>query len=161
LIFDFVVGKMQEKGFLNEVNMSLQDDRNLKAFVEVLKTTLSDVDSFRKGEIESYFLLLRKFFKNYIKENNEKYNVGNPLYIHGSEAENINKFMNRMMDLFIRSKCSSWLDEMEVFDRSTLNEIDVNANERLNKLIDIQNILRAELLDLRASNERLKSRLMD
>lgn len=48
-----------------------QNEIHLAKFIEILKTTDGDVNSLRKEETVSYFLMLQSFFENYINENNE------------------------------------------------------------------------------------------
>jgi hypothetical protein len=81
-----------------------QNEKNLAGFINLLQTSLSDVDSFRKNDVSSYFLMLEKFFINYVNENNKKYEFENPLYIKREEAEKITYFFNTMVNLFENSK---------------------------------------------------------
>lgn len=70
-----------------------QHERNLAGFVNLLESSMSDIGSFTKGDISTYFLMMRKFFENYVDENNKIYNVASPLFIKKKEAENINYFL--------------------------------------------------------------------
>ena len=100
-----------------------QNETNLAGFIKLLKTSLNDVDSFRRGDISTYFLTMRKFFKNYVNENNEKYDAESPLHISHQEAENIKYFFNTMIDMFEKSKTVGFINEMTVLDSGKLKEI--------------------------------------
>lgn len=100
-----------------------QHEKNLAVFVDLLKTSMSDVGSFRKAEISSYFLMMRKFFKNYVNENNEIYEVGSSMRIEEQEAENIKYFFNSMIEIFENPNGDGYLHELEVLNRDSLKKI--------------------------------------
>jgi hypothetical protein len=100
-----------------------QHEQNLLGFIDLIKSSMSDIGSFKKSEISSYFLMMRKFFENYVNENNEKYSVENSLYIKSNEAENINHFFNVMIEMFEKSNSAGYIHEMTVLDRETLVKI--------------------------------------
>ena len=54
-----------------------QHEQNLIGFIDLIESSMSDIGSFTKGDISTYFLMMRKFFENYVDENNEIYNVSN------------------------------------------------------------------------------------
>lgn len=100
-----------------------QHERNLMGFINMLKTSMSDVDSFQKDDVASYFLMMRKFFKDYVNENNEKYEVESPLFIESQEAENIQCFFDRMIEIFDKSKCVGYISGMTVLDEENLKKL--------------------------------------
>jgi hypothetical protein len=100
-----------------------QHERNLKDFIDMLKTSMSDVDSFQKDDIASYFLMMRKFFKDYVNENNENYEVESPLFIESQEARNIQYFFDRMIEIFDKSKCVGFVSGMTVLDEENLKKL--------------------------------------
>jgi hypothetical protein len=100
-----------------------QHERNLMGFIDMLKTSMSDVDSFQKDDVASYFLMMRKFFKDYVNENNAKYEVQNPLFIESQEARNIQCFFDRMIEIFDKSKCVGYISGMTVLDEENLKRL--------------------------------------
>lgn len=113
-----------------------QHERNLAGFIGLLQTSMSDVGSFRKAEISTYFLMMRKFFKNYVNENNELYEIGSPMRIGEQEAENIKYFFNSMIAIFEKSNGDGYLDELEVLNGESLKKI---AEQQFRQIEDIQN----------------------
>lgn len=113
-----------------------QHERNLTAFVDLLKTTMSDVGRFRNAEISTYFLMMRKFFKNYINENNEIYEVGSPMRIGWHEAENIKYFFNSMIAIFEKPNGDGYLHELEVINGESLRKI---VEQQFRQIDNIQN----------------------
>ena len=69
-----------------------QNERNLAGFIDLLRKSDNNVGSFKKNEVVTYFLIVQNFFKNYVNENNEKYDIENPLFIKNEEAEVLNIF---------------------------------------------------------------------
>lgn len=100
-----------------------QHERNLLGFIDLIKSSMSDIDSFTKYDISTYFLMMRKFFEDYVNENNKIYEVESPLYIKNQEANNINHFFNVMMDLFEKSNSTGFIHEMTVIDKEALIKI--------------------------------------
>lgn len=135
-----------------------QNERNLIAFVELLKTTMSDVGSFRKAEISTYFLMMRKFFKNYVNENNALYEVGSPMRIGEQEAENIKYFFNSMIAIFEKPNGDGYLHELEVLNGETLKQI---AEQQFRQIDDIQNGIKQLSEHAYAHSHKLESVLKE
>ena len=100
-----------------------QHEQNLAGFIDLLSSSMSDIESFNKGDISTYFLMMRKFFENYVDENNEMYDKDNPLCIKDTEAKNINHFFNLMINMFEKSSSAGFIHEMTVLDKETLIKI--------------------------------------
>jgi hypothetical protein len=130
-----------------------QNERNLSGFINLLQTSLSDVSSFRKNDVSSYFLMLRKFFENYVKENNEKYEFENPLYIKNEDAEKVTYFFSVMMEMFGNSKSENYIHEMTVLDKSTIEKI---GEYQLEQFDDAQTNLRRQIETVTVHNQRME-----
>ena len=130
-----------------------EHERNLLGFINLLQTTLSDVSSFRKSEVSSYFLMLRKFFENYVKENNEKYEYENPLYIKNEDAEKVTYFFNIMMEMFENSKSEDYIHEMTVLDKKTIEKISEYQFEQFD---DAERNLRRQIETVTVHNQRIE-----
>jgi hypothetical protein len=116
-----------------------QHERNLVGFIDMLKTSMSDVDSFQKNDIASYFLMMRKFFKDYVNENNEKYEVESPLFIKSQEARNIQCFFDRMIAIFDKSQSVGFISGMTVLDKEMLEKL---GEYQIRQFIDTEISLR-------------------
>jgi hypothetical protein len=130
-----------------------QNERNLAGFISLLQTSLSDVSSFRKSEVSSYFLMLRKFFENYVNENNQKYEFGNALYIKTEDAEKVTYFFNTMMEMFENSKSEDYIHEMTVLDKATIEKI---GEYQLEQFDDAQTNLRRQIETVTVHNQRME-----
>ena len=135
-----------------------QHERNLAGFVNLLETSMSDVGSFKRDDISTYFLMMRKFFKNYVNENNEKYDVESPLYIKGQEAENIKYFFNTMIEIFEKSKSVGFIHEMAVIDGEKLKEI---TNCQFAQMDAIQTNLKIQHEIVCSHNHKIESLLKE
>ena len=133
-------------------------EENLGAFIGLLKTSMSDVDSFKKNDIATYFLMMRKFFKNYVNENNEKYDVESPLFINGQEAENIKCFFNIMIDMFEKSKSVGFIHEMTILDSGKLKEI---SKCQFAQMAHMQMNLKEQYEIVSAHNDKIEHLLKD
>ena len=135
-----------------------QHERNLMGFIDMLKTSMSDVDSFQKDDVASYFLMMRKFFKDYVNENNEKYEVESPLFIESQEARNIQCFFDRMIEIFDKSKCVGFISGMTVLDEEKVKEL---REYQIKQLIDIEIIFKQQREMIYTHNARLEDLLKD
>lgn len=135
-----------------------QHEQNLAGFINLLKTSMSDVDSFKKGDISTYFLMMRKFFKNYINENNEKYDAESPLCINGQEEENIKYFFNTMIEIFEKSQSVGFIHEMTVVDSEKLKEI---TNCQFSQMDAIQTNLKIQHEIVCSHNHKIESLLKE
>jgi hypothetical protein len=133
-----------------------QHERNLAVFVDLLKTSMSDVDSFRKTEISSYFLMMRKFFKDYVIENNKKYDAESPLHIKNKEADNIQRFFNAMIEVFDRSKGNGYIYGMTVLDEEMFEEL---REYQIRQSFDMEIILRQQAELVAANRNRMEELL--
>jgi hypothetical protein len=112
-----------------------QYEKNMVIFNDLLKTSLRDVDSFKKEEVSAYFLVLRKFFKNYIKENNKNHSYDSPLFIRSEEAKSLYKFFDAMIEIFAATKSTAYVGDMKVVGKA-----------QIKKLTDFQSIYPNQLL---------------
>ena len=129
-----------------------QHERNLAGFVNLLESSMSDIGSFTKGDISTYFLMMRKFFENYVDENNKIYNVASPLFIKKKEAENINYFFNIMIDIFEKSNSSGYIHEMTVIDKETLLKI---SESHRAQMVEMQTNLNSQYQSITTYNEKI------
>ncbi len=130
-----------------------QSERNLAEFIDLLKTSMNDVSSFKKDDIATYFLMMRKFFKNYVNKNNEKYDVESPLHIKNEEAENINYFFSTMNEMFDKSNTAGYMHEMTVFDSEALKKL---GDYQFRQLVDMQENLMQQNEIVHAHNEKME-----
>lgn len=130
-----------------------QNEKNLARFINLLQTSLSDVGSFRKNDVSSYFLMLESFFINYVNENNKKYEFENPLYIKREEAEKITYFFNTMVNLFENSKSEDYIHEMTVLDKSTIEKI---GEYQLEQFDDAERNLKRQIETITTHNQRME-----
>jgi hypothetical protein len=130
-----------------------QHETNLAGFIDLLKTSMNDVASFKKEDIATYFFMMRKFFKNYINENNEKYDVESPLFIKNEEAENIKYFFNAMIEIFEKSKSVGFIHELTVLDSEALKKI---GDLQLRQLVDMESSLRQQSEIVHAHTEQME-----
>jgi hypothetical protein len=135
-----------------------QHERNLMGFIDMLKTSMSDVDSFQKDDVASYFLMMRKFFKDYVNENNEKYEVESPLFIESQEARNIQCFFDRMIEIFDKSKCVGFISGMTVLDEEMLEKL---GEYQIRQLIDMESIRRQQSELFAAYSNRMEELLRE
>ena len=117
---------------------------------------MSDVDSFRKTEISSYFLMMRKFFKDYVIENNKKYDAESPLHIKNKEADNIQRFFNAMIEVFDRSKGNGYIYGMTVLDEEMFEEL---REYQIRQSFDMEIILRQQAELVAANRNRMEELL--
>jgi hypothetical protein len=140
------------------MNSKEQHERNLEGFIDMLKTSMSDVDSFRKDDITSYFLMMRKFFKDYVDENNEMYEVESPLFIASQEARNIQCFFNRMIEIFDKSNSVEFICGMTVLDNEILKKF---REYQLRQFIDMESIRRQQSELVAAYSNRMEELLRE
>lgn len=133
-----------------------QHERNLESFIEQLRTTCRDVDSFQRDEVKSYFLMMRKFFKDYVIVNNEKYESESPFLIKNQEAENIQRFFNAMIEVFDRSKVTGYIYGMTVLDEEVLEEL---RESQTRQSFDMEIILRQQAELVSANRNRMEELL--
>jgi len=129
-----------------------QNEKNLARFINLLQTSLSDVSSFRKNDVSSYFLMLEDFFINYVNENNKKYEFENPLYIKREEAEKVTYFFNTMVNLFENSKSEDYIHAMTVLDKSTIEKI---GEYQLEQFDDAERNLKRQIETVTVHNQRM------
>ncbi len=115
-----------------------QHERNLESFNNLLRTSMNDVGSFKKAEVSSYFLMLRKFFKNYVNENNEKYAGDSKLHIKANEAENLNYFFNAMIQIFESSKSNGYIHELTAVNKEKLAHLAELQSQQMDDLLTVQ-----------------------
>jgi hypothetical protein len=130
-----------------------QHEQNLIGFIDLIKSSMSDIGSFTKGDISSYFLMLRKFFEDYVNENNKIYDLESPLYIKNQEAENINHFFNVMIEIFEKSNSTGFIHEMTVVDRATLIKI---SECYRTEMVDIQMNLKKQFEIVATHNDKIE-----
>lgn len=135
-----------------------QHERNLAGFINLLKTSMSDVDSFQKNEVAAYFLMMRKFFKDYVGENNEKYEVGSPLFMESQEANNIQCFFDIMIEIFDKSKSVGFIHDMTVLDRETIQKL---GDNQIKQCIDMHNSFRQHIEVVSSHNIRIEDLLKE
>jgi hypothetical protein len=129
-----------------------QHEQNLIGFIDLIESSMSDIGSFTKGDISTYFLMMRKFFENYVDENNEIYNVASPLFIKKKEAENINYFFNIMIDMFEKSNSAGYIHEMTIIDRETLLKI---SESHRAQMVEMQTNLNSQYQSITTYNEKI------
>ena len=129
-----------------------QHEQNLIGFIDLIESSMSDIGSFTKGDISTYFLMMRKFFENYVDENNEIYNVSSPLFIKNKEAENINYFFNIMIDMFEKSNSAGYIHEMTIIDRETLLKI---SESHRAQMVKMQTNLNSQYQSITTYNEKI------
>ena len=129
-----------------------QHEQNLIGFIDLIESSMSDIGSFTKGDISTYFLMMRKFFENYVDENNEIYNVSSPLFIKNKEAENINYFFNIMIDMFEKSNSAGYIHEMTIIDRETLLKI---SESHRAQMVKMQTNLNSQYQIITTYNEKI------
>ena len=130
-----------------------QHEQNLIGFIDLIKSSMSDIGSFTKGDISSYFLMLRKFFEDYVNENNKIYDLESPLCIKNQEAENINHFFNVMIEIFEKSNSTGFIHEMTVVDRATLVKI---SECYRTEMVDIQMNLKKQFEIVATHNDKIE-----
>jgi hypothetical protein len=130
-----------------------QNEKNLARFINLLQTSLSDVSSFRKNDVSSYFLMLEDFFINYVNENNKKYEFENPLYIKREEAEKVTYFFNTMVNLFENSKSEDYIHAMTVLDKSTIEKI---GEYQLEQFDDAERNLKRQIETVTTHNQKME-----
>ena len=133
-----------------------QHERNLVGFIDMLKMSMSDVDSFQKNDIASYFLMMRKFFKDYVNENHEKYEVESPLFIKSQEARNIQCFFDRMIEIFDKSQSVGFISGMTVLDKEMLEKL---GEYQIRQLIEMESFRRQQSELVAAYSNRMEELL--
>lgn len=135
-----------------------QNEQNLESFINLLKTSMNDVGSFRKADVSTYFLMLRKFFKNYINENNEIYDSNSKLHIGADEAENLNYFFNNMINIFENSKSDGYLHELTAVNTEALKELAKLQSHQMNDILHSQ---KAQTELIQAHNDKVEKFLSE
>lgn len=129
------------------------NEKNLADFINALEKLSKDVESLKINDVLSYFLIMRKFFKNYVKENHKNYTSDSHLYIKNDESEKITNFLNSMSDIFDKSKSKGCIHDMTVLDGEGLKKIVDFQIEQINDIEKIQEILNEKF---QVQNQKIK-----